>query len=397
MRLRISSVFVMTAAATLAACGGSQQQQMQMPPPEVGVMVAKAQAVPLQQELVGRLSATRSSDVRARVAGVLLKRVYVEGSDVKEGDLLFQIDPAPLQAALNVQLANLASAQATYTNNHIAADRARSVGAKGLLSKADVDNAIAAERTAAAAVQQAKANVDTARINLGYARVVAPISGRAGQQQVTEGALVGQSDATLLTTVEQIDPIYVNFSQAFADLDSLRRAAASGAVRLADANKASVDLLGSDGKPTGKSGTLDFADAAVDASTGAVSLRAIMPNPDHTLLPGQYVNVRLNAGEIAHAWLVPQQAVQRDSKGSYVYVIGADGHVAQKRIKADTLRDGDWIATEGLADGDQIAMNQIQQLGMALAQAKPDKPATAKAVSWPLAPAQPQKNAPTAH
>src|SRR4029079_1865692 len=180
------------------------------------------------RDLVGRLSATRTADVRARVAGVVVKRAYTEGSDVKEGQLLFQIDPAPRQAALNAQLANLAAAQATAQNNHVAAERARSVGSKGLMSKPDMDNAEAAERTSPAAVKQAQANVETARINLGYATVKAPISGRASQQQVTEGALVGQGEATLLPSIWQIDPIYVNFSQAVGELDELQRAQASG-------------------------------------------------------------------------------------------------------------------------------------------------------------------------
>jgi membrane fusion protein, multidrug efflux system len=366
----------------LAACGKGTPAPPQMPPPEIPVVSAKAQPVPLTRDLVGRLSATRTADVRARAAGILQKRVYVEGSDVKEGQVLFQIDPAPLRAAYNAQTANLAAAQASYANAKAAADRARAVAGKGLLSKTDLDNAVAAERTTAAALQQAQANVDSAKISLGYTSVTAPISGRSGQQQVTEGALVGQGEATLLTTVEQIDPIYVNFSQAFGDVDNLRRAAASGKVHLADANKAKVELLNADGKPTGVTGLLDFSDTAVDAATGAVSLRASVPNTEHALLPGQYVSVRLTLGDIAHAWLVSQQAVQRDANGAWVFVIGADGKVVQKRITADTLRGSDWIVTDGLAEGDQIAMSGIQSLAMALAQAKPDKPATAKPVPW---------------
>ena len=363
----------------VAGCGkGQQQQQQAPPPPEVGVVVAHAQSVPLTRDLVGRLSATRTADVRARVAGVLQKRVYTEGTDVKEGQVLFQIDPAPLQASLNAQLANLASAQATYTNNHVAAERARSVADKGLLSKTDRDNAEAAERTAAAAVKQAQATVDSAKISLGYASVTAPISGRAGQQQVTEGALVGQGDATLLTTIDQVDPIYVNFTQAFGDIDALRADAAKGSVQLLDQDKAKVELLRSDGSPYGQEGTLDFSDTAVDASTGAVSLRAIVPNPAHALLPGQYVNVRLTLGTLAHAWLVSQLAVQRDAQGAYVFVVGGDGKVIQKRIKADATSGNDWIVTDGLADGDQIIVSGVQKV-------RPGAPAKA-------APYQPGQN-----
>ncbi|MEP7044926.1 MAG: efflux RND transporter periplasmic adaptor subunit [Dokdonella sp.] len=376
--MKLHSALTCAGIAALAAiatgCSKSQPQQAQQaPPPEVGIVVAKAEVVPLTQDLVGRLSATRTADVRARVPGVLQKRVYTEGSDVKEGQVLFQIDPAPLRASLNAQLANLASSQATYTNNHIAAERARSVAAKGLLSKADVDNAEAAERTSAAAVKQAQANVESAKISLGYTSVTAPISGRSGQQQVTEGALVGQTEATLLTTVEQLDPIYVNFSQAVGQIDDLRRAAAKGNVRLAAQEKAKIDLLHSDGTPTGESGSLDFSDTAVDASTGAVTLRAIVPNPDHTLLPGQYVNVRLTMGDLAKAWLVSQAAVLRDGTGPYVMVVGGDGNVAQKRIKADATQGGNWVVTDGIADGDQIVMSGILKV-------KPGAPA--KATPW---------------
>ncbi|WP_347259328.1 efflux RND transporter periplasmic adaptor subunit [Rudaea sp.] len=382
---------VLAAAIALAAgCGKSQQQQQTPPPPEVGVVTAKAESVPLTQDLVGRLSATRSADVRARVAGVLLKRVYTEGSDVKEGQPMFEIDPAPLRAALNVQLANLAAAQATYANNHVAAERARSVGAKGLLSKSDVDNAIAAERTSAAAVQQAQANVATAKINLGYANVTAPISGRSGQQQVTEGALVGEGSATLLTTVEQIDPIYVNFSQAVGQIDALRQAAAKGSVQLADQDKAKVELLGAGGTSSGIAGVLSFSDTAVDPATGAVTLRATLPNAEHRLLPGQYVNVRLTMGDLAHAWRVAQAAVQRDSQGPYVMVVGGDGKVVQKRITADTLKGSDWIVTDGLADGDQIVVSGVLKV-------KPGAPAKATPYQAPAAGGAPAQAAAAAH
>ena len=310
---------VIVAAALVGACGKApQQQQKKAPPTEVGVVGARAQAIPLTRTLVGRLSATRTADVRARVAGVLQRRVYTEGTDVKEGQLLFQIDPAPFKAALNAQLANLAAAQATYTNNHVAAERDRAVAGKGLMSKTDLDNAEAAERTAAAAVKQARANVETAKINLGYASVTAPIAGRAGQQQVTEGALVGQSAATLLTTIEQIDPIYVNFSQAVGELDQLKRAQSSGEVSLLGQNHAKIELVLPDGTTYGHSGTLDYSGVSVDESTGAVSLRGIVPNPDHSLLPGMYVSVRITFGNLEHAYLIPQAALQRDATGAYV-------------------------------------------------------------------------------
>ena len=212
--------------AVLAAC--SKPEQPQMPPPEVVVMTATPKDVPLQRDLVGRLSPYRSSDVRARVAGVVQKRVYQEGSDVKEGQVLFLIDPAPLQASLSAAQANLASAQATYANAKVAADRARQLAPQKFVSKSDLDNAEAAERSAAAAVQQARANVETARINLGYASVTAPIAGRAGKQQVTEGALVGQGDTTLLPTINQIDPLYANISMSSSELPAIQQAQGGG-------------------------------------------------------------------------------------------------------------------------------------------------------------------------
>ena len=359
--------------ALAAGCGKPPQQPQAMPPTEVGVVNAQATSVPLVQQLVGRLSAARSADVRARVAGVLQKRTYTEGTDVKEGQLLFEIDPAPLRATLNAQLANLAAAQATYTNNHVAAERARSVAEKGLLSKADVDAASAAERASAASVKQAQANVESAKINLGYANVVAPIAGRAGKQAVTEGALVGQGEATLLTTIDQIDSLYVNFSQSVGTIDDVRRAAAKGDVQLPAKGMAKIELTLPDGATYDQAGTLDFSDTAVDAATGAVTLRGVVPNPQHSLLPGMYVNVKLSLGELKHAWLVSQRAVQRDNEGAYVLVVGQDGKVAQKRIKSDTLKGDSWVVTEGLADGDQVIVSGVQKV---------QPGAAAKAVPW---------------
>jgi len=370
---QISARILFLSAAVLATGCGKPQQQQKPPPPEVGVVPAHAQAVPLTQELTGRLAAVRSADVRARVAGVLRKRAYVEGSDVKQGQLLFEIDPAPMRAAYNAQLANLAAAQATYTNAHVAAERARSIGAKGLLSKSDVDNANAAERTAAAAVKQAQANAESARINLDYTNVTAPIAGRAGQQQVTEGALVGQGEATLLARIDQVDPLYVNFTLAVGELDRLRASAASGSVDLAEPDKAKLELLLPGGAVYSEPGVLDFSDQAVDAATGAVSLRGTVPNPQHRLLPGQFVNVRLTLGDLKHAWLVSQRAVQRDANGPYVLVVGADGNVAQKQIKAERLRGDSWIVTDGLVDGDQVIVSGLQRV-------KPGEPA--KAAPW---------------
>jgi len=361
---RSSATAVLVAASVLAlgACAKKAAPPQAQPPAEVGVVAMHPETLPLTRELVGRLSPFRSSDVRARVAGVLVKRVYREGSDVKEGDLMFEIDPAPLKAALNASEATLAQAQATYTNNHIAAQRARELVPKGFVSKSDVDNAEAAERTAAAAVKQAQANVDSSKISLGYASVRAPISGRAGKQQVTEGALVGQGDATLLTTIDQIDPVYVNFTLSVSDLEDMRRANATGKATLSATDKAEIRISLPNGSEYGETGTLDFSDTTVDPATGAVSLRGIIPNKDHTILPGMYVTIRATLGEQHDVFKVPQAALLRDATGPYVLIIGSDNNVARKDVVADAASNGDWIVTSGVAAGDQVIVSGIQRV-----------------------------------
>jgi membrane fusion protein (multidrug efflux system) len=370
----------------LAACKADAPQGPP-PPPEVGVITATAQTVPLQRDFVGRLAPFRSADVRARVPGVLTRRIYEEGSDVKEGQVLFQIDPAPLQAALSASQAQLASAQASYANAHAAANRARQLAPQKFVSRSDLDNAEAAERSAAAAVQQAKAGVASARINLDYASVRAPISGRAGKQQVTEGALVGQGDATLLTTVDQIDPLFVNFSISVSELDQLRRAQN---VSLAGKAESTVSVLLADGSTYAQTGTLDFSSTVVDPATGAVSLRARIPNPDSSLLPGSFVTLQATLGEQRDAFLVPQAAIQRDAASAYAMVVGKDGMVARKNVVTASSRDGQWLISSGLATGDQVIVAGLQKVKEAApAKATPWKPDAAPAGAPPVAPKQP--------
>ena len=355
----------------LAAC--KKPEQAAPPPPEVGVIAAAPQNVPLQRDLVGRLAPVRSADVRARVPGVLLRRVYQEGSDVKEGQVLFQIDPAPLQAALSASQAQLASAQASYANAHVAANRARQLIGQKFVSRADLDNAEATERSAAAAVQSARAGVTSSRINLDYASVRAPISGRAGKQQVTEGALVGQGDVTLLTTVDQLDPLYVNFSISASELEQLQNAQN---VSLSGKGESTVSVLLSDGTPYAETGRLDFSGAVVDPNTGAISLRATLPNPDKKLLPGSFVTLRATLGEQKNAFLVPQAAIQRDAAGGYAMVVGKDGNVARKNVVTGDATGGNWLITSGLAAGDQIIVSGLQKVKEgAPAKATPWKPA----------------------
>ncbi|TBR39723.1 MULTISPECIES: efflux RND transporter periplasmic adaptor subunit [Dyella] len=376
----------------LAACGGKKEQgPPQAPPPEVGVVKAQPKTVPLTKDLVGRLSSYRSADVRARVPGVLLQRTYEEGSDVKKGQVLFKIDPAPLRAVLAANQGSLAQAEATYTNAKISAQRARDLAPKGYISKADLDNAEAQERTAKAAVAAARANVESAKINLGFTDVVSPIDGRAGQQQVTEGALVGQGDVTLLTTVDQIDPLYVNFTIGVTELDAIRRSATAGGITLAEPNTAKVQITLPDGTRYSDDGTLDFSSATADPATGSVNLRARIPNAKHSLLPGMYVTVKANLGEQHGVFEVPQAAVQRDTAGSFVLVVGADGKVVRKDVQAGSLVGSTWLITDGLKAGDDVIVSGIQKV---------KEGAPAKASPWtpnqPAPGAQPQAAQPAA-
>lgn len=368
----------LTCAVAVALTACKKEEQQTPPPPEVGVIQAKAETLPLQRELVGRLSPFRSADVRARVPGVLLKRVYQEGQDVKQGQVLFLIDPAPLQAALSASQGELASAQATYANAKAAAARARSLAPQAYVSKSDLDAAEATERTAAAAVKQAEASVASARINLGYAEVTAPISGRAGKQQVTEGALVGQGDVTLLTTVDQLDPLYVNFSMSSDEMTQLRRAQAQGSVALSGDGKSTVQVRLADGTVYGEPGTLDYSSATVDPATGAVTLRAVLPNPQQLLLPGSFVSFQAVLGERKNAFLVPLQSLQRDTVGGYVMVVGKDGKVVRKNVTTEGQQGPNWLVTGGIEPGDQVIVAGVQKVKEgAPASAKPWSPTAA--------------------
>ena len=335
-----------------AGAGGAK------PVPEVTVVKAQARSVPITRELVGRLAPTRSAQVRARVAGVLLERVYTEGTDVKPGQVLFRIDPARLQSELNAQEAALARAEADAVNAALTAKRYSELREKKTMSQQDLDTAQAAERTTAAAVKQARANVESARLDLGYATVTAPIAGRAGRALVTEGALVGQGEATLLTTVEQIDPLYVNFSQSSAEIAE----SASGGGARGRGHGPKVEVLLPDGTPYPHPGTLDFSDLAVDPGTGALSLRATLPNPDQALLPGQFVTLRLTTGQLDQAFVLPQPALARDSQGAYVLVVGEGGKVEQRRMQTHGMTRKDWILTGDLKDGEQVIVTGLQKV-----------------------------------
>jgi membrane fusion protein (multidrug efflux system) len=386
MPSRVQLISAAVAALFVAACS-KQEAPQQPPPPEVGVVVVQSGPVPLVREASGRLAPTRASDVRARVPGVLQKRVYKEGSMVKEGDPLVIIDTAPYRAALAQANAALEQAEASATNAKVTANRNRELAKQNLVSRMQLDDAEALERSTAAQVSAARAQVQTARINLGYATITAPISGRASRMRVLEGALVGQDEATLLTTIEQVDPIFVFFDQPASDFERLQRAQATGAVTLAQGNLAEVRLLRADGSLYEEKGTLDFSDYSVNPTTGAVAFRGKVANPGRVLLPGMYVNVRLSVGTLNKGYRVPQLAVQRDGQGPYVLVVGADGMVAQKRVETASVVGNDWVISGGLADGDQVIVNNLQKIGPGMpvkvkpAGAEPEKPAAPPAAA----------------
>ena len=359
---------VVIAVALLAACGQKTGQGGDgppgggMPPAEVGVITVAPQAVGLATELPGRLEASRVAQVRARAAGILQKRVFTEGSDVKAGQLLFRIDAAPYEASAASARAALARAQANLTQAAALAERYKPLLEANAISKQEYINAVAAQKTAEADVATGRANLQTAQINLGYATVTAPISGRIGRALVTEGALVGQGDATPLATIQQINPMYVNFTQSTTDVLRLRKAVESGKFRRAGADGASVRVILEDGSDYGQPGKLLFSDLTVDPTSGQITLRAELPNPTGLLLPGMYVRVRLEQAQAAAGIVVPQQAVTRGSTGDSVMVVGADGKVAPRPVKIGSSVNGQWVVLDGLKPGEQVMVDGFQKL-----------------------------------
>ncbi len=317
--------------------------------------------------------------MRARVPGILLKRVFVEGSDVKAGQLLFQIDAAPLQSQVASAQAALARAQANLTQAAAQAERYKPLLEANAVSKQDYINAVAAQKTAEADVAASRANVQNAQINLGYASVTAPISGRSGRALVTEGALVGQGEATPLAVIQQINPMYVNFTQSTTELLNLRRAIDSGKFKPAGGpGSASVSIVLEDGSVYGQPGKLLFSDLTVDPTSGQITLRAEVPNPRAILLPGMYVRVRLEQAETPTGIVVPQQAVQRGSTGDSVLVVDGEGKVMPRTVKISAAQDGNWVVLDGLKAGEMVIVDGFQKLrGNAPVKPVPWQPAAA--------------------
>ncbi|HMN77293.1 MAG TPA: efflux RND transporter periplasmic adaptor subunit [Burkholderiaceae bacterium] len=380
---RLHACAAVLLAASLAACSPEKSAPAGAgapPPAEVGVVTVTPQVVGLAVELPGRLEATRVAQVRARVAGILQKRIFKEGSDVKAGQVLFQIDAAPFQAAYESAQAVLARAKANLVQSTAQVDRFKPLLQANAISRQDFDNAVAAQKLAEADVQAGKAAVETARINLGYATVTSPIAGRIGRSLVTEGALVGQGEATQLAVVQQIDPMYVNFTQSATDLLRLRKAVESGAFKRAGTDGASVRVALEDGSVYKLPGKLLFSDLSVDPTSGQIMLRAEIPNPQGLLLPGLYVRVRLEQAQAQAGIVVPQQAVQRGSTGDSVMVVGGDGKVTPRQVTIGRSVDGQWVVLDGLKAGEMVMADGFQKLrGDAPVKPVPWKPAAESA------------------
>lgn len=359
---RALAAMTIGAALLLAACGGK-------PPaaaggaPTVGVIVVKPEPAVLTIELPGRIAPHRLAEVRARVDGIVLKREFTEGADVKAGQRLYQIDPAPYRAALASAEAALARAQAQLTASALLAERSKTLLAAKAASQQDNENAVAAHLQAQADVRAAAAALDNARINLGYTDVRAPIDGRIGRSLVTEGAYVRQGDATLMATLQQLDPIYADVTQASAEMLKLRRELADGQLQQLDAEGAKVSLVLEDGSIYAEAGTLQFADITVDPLTGTISLRAIFPNKNLVLLPGMFVHARIDQGTRENALLVPQHGVTFDSRGEpTALVVGADDKVELRHLRLDRALGNRWLVAEGLQAGDRIVVEGLQRI-----------------------------------
>ncbi|WP_063914248.1 efflux RND transporter periplasmic adaptor subunit [Pseudomonas sp. p21] len=348
---------------SLAGCDDSAEQEEQAPTPQVRVETLQLQPLAISSELSGRILAPRTAEVRARVAGVVLKRVYREGSDVKQGDVLFLIDPAPFKADHDSARATLAKAEATLYQARLQEQRYRELVDDKAVSRQEYDNAKASYLQADAAVAEAKAALERARLNLGYATVTAPISGRIGRAQVTEGALVGQNETTPLATIQQLDPIHADVTQSTRELNALRRALRAGELQQVGDGQARATLIQDDGSTYPLPGKPLFSDISVDPSTNQITLRSEFPNPDLDLLPGSYVRVRLEQAVQPKGLSVPQRAILRDSAGvPKVLVVDPQARVSDRQVVLGSAQGDRWIVSEGLAPGEQVVVEGLQHV-----------------------------------
>ncbi|QGN36942.1 multidrug efflux RND transporter periplasmic adaptor subunit AcrA [Klebsiella oxytoca] len=358
----LAVVLMLSGSLALTGCDDKPAQQGAQQMPEVGIVTLKSAPLQITTELPGRTSAYRVAEVRPQVSGIILKRNFTEGSDIQAGVSLYQIDPATYQATYESAKGDLAKAQAAANIDQLTVKRYQKLLGTKYISQQDYDTAVAAAQQSNAAVVAAKAAVETARINLAYTKVTSPISGRIGKSAVTEGALVQNGQTTALATVQQLDPIYVDVTQSSNDFLRLKQELASG--RLQQENgKAKVELVTNDGLKYPQGGTLEFSDVTVDQTTGSITLRAIFPNPDHTLLPGMFVRARLEEGVNPDAILVPQQGVTRTPRGdASAMVVGEGDKVEVRQITATQAIGDKWLVTEGLKTGDRVIVTGLQKV-----------------------------------
>ncbi|MGN8162792.1 efflux RND transporter periplasmic adaptor subunit [Pantoea sp. 22096] len=370
----LAAVLMLSGSFLLTGCDNNKSEQAAQQPPAVGVVTLKTEPLKISTELPGRTSAYRVAEVRPQVSGIILKRNFVEGSDVKAGQSLYQIDPATYQAAYDSAKGDLTQAQANARIAQLTVKRYKPLLGTKYISQQDYDTAVATAAQNDAAVQVAKANVETARINLAYTKVTSPISGRIGKSSVTEGALVQSAQTNALATVQQLDPMYVDVTQSSEDFMRLRSELETGQLKQND-GKANVTLLMQNGSSYAQTGTLEFSDVTVDETTGSITLRAIVPNPNHTLLPGMFVRARLDEGINPNAMLVPQQAVTRTPTGqATVMVVGADNKVESRQVTTSQAIGDKWLVTDGVKAGERVISTGLQR-------AKPGAQVTPQEVS----------------
>ena len=360
----LAAVLMLSGSLVLTGCNDTetQQQGAQHPAPTVGVVTLKAEPLNITTDLPGRTAAYRIAEVRPQVNGIILKRNFTEGSDIKAGVSLYQIDPAPYQAAYDSAKGELAKAQAAAEIARLTVARYKPLLGTNYVSKQDYDTAVSTQMQTNAAVVAAKAAVEAARINLAYTKVTSPISGRTGISTVTEGALVSSGQAVAMTTVQQLDPMYVDVTQSSNDFLRLKQELADGTLQQEN-GKAKVKLLLENGQEYAHEGTLEFSDVTVDQTTGSITIRAIFPNPKDALLPGMFVRARLDEGVRNEALLVPQQGITRNPRGeATALVVGADDKVELRTLTATQAIGDKWLVTAGLKAGDRVIVTGLQKI-----------------------------------
>ncbi|EMD6371054.1 efflux RND transporter periplasmic adaptor subunit [Morganella morganii] len=356
------AMLVLSGSFLLSGCGEEQKQGGEMPPPDVKVVTLKAAPLTVSTELPGRTSAYRIAEVRPQVGGIILKRNYKEGSDVKEGESLYQIDPAPFQATLNSAQAELAKARANAELARLTVNRYKPLLGTNYISRQDYDEAVSTHAQAQAAVRAAQAAVQTAQINLNYTKVTSPISGLSGKSNVTEGALVASGQSQPLTLIQQIDPIYVDVTQSSDDYLRLKHEIASGIVDK-EQGKIAVSLVTAENKDYTHKGYLEFSDVTVDETTGSITMRAVFPNPQESLLPGMFVRARVDEGVRPDAILVPQEGVIRTAKGgAVVNVVNAKNEIEVRPVTVGQSYGNKWLVTSGVNNGERVVVEGFQKI-----------------------------------